>query len=665
MFGGFLKKHVISFLSCLSLILLCCSSTFAVTVTEDQSVATKFTRHTVTGITPDNSTATGFPGASYLTIGDIDNDGKKEIICTSGVGLDGDIYSGGETGAVAIFKRNGSGLDSWTQAVINQTFAFPNETELRDMDGDGDLDILVMDNFIVAWFICGKGGIYWLENIAGPVGDITQPANWVKHTIYQEINDGTGSTCPCASFCAGGTCKESRCNSTVTSYHRARFVDLDGDGLEDLVTTKNHMWYWQWTSRQFTWMEWYKKETDLVTHPSGFSGPYQIGEGGGFLFDLLDIDGDGNLDIVATQFFIYGAGFVRKAPGDPEGDALIWFKNPGKAALTANHNLAWDRHTIDNEWTSPNALGKCNEVLAVDVDNDGQKELVVSNHHHQQYSSYSGSPLRFWPAGIFYFKIPSNPAATSQWTPITIETGNPALDPNDHAAVLADVFGVDRDFNDYNGQGSPGMVRAQDITGDGFPDLLVPGDGKGKLYYYESNGSTSSALKFKRSTLYSDIGCMPAEAKFDDIDGDGDLDVVAAIYDTRVTKDLNLPTNSASIFVFENTTPPTLITLNSFEAVPSSNKVTLKWTTASEISNAGFNIYRAVSADGPYEKVNAELIPAQGSSTQGASYAFIDKDAKNRTAYFYKLEDIDLSGASTLHGPEKALPRLIYVLGLN
>jgi len=632
----------------------------AVTVTEDQTIANKFTRHTVTGITtpiPQSPDVTGFPGASYLTIGDIDKDDTKDIICTSGVGLDGDIYSGGETGAVAIFKRNGSGLDSWTQAVINQTFAFPNETVLRDMDGDGDLDILVMDNFIVAWLMCGKGGVYWLKNLGG---DIMQPSNWEKITIYQEINDGTGTKCPCNSFCAGGFCDQSKCNSAVTSYHRARFVDLDGDGLEDLVTTKNHMWYWQWTSRQFSWMEWYKKETNLVAYPSGFSGPYQIGEGGGLLFEMVDIDADGNLDIVAPQFFIYNAGFVREAPGDPDGDSLIWFKNPGKAAIAANHNLAWNRYTIDNEWTSPNTIGKGNEVVVADIDNDGAKEFVVSNHQHQQYSTYSGLPLRYWPAGIYYFEIPPNPESTSQWTPLNVETGNPALDPNDHTAVLADVYGVDRDFNDYNGQGSPGMVKAQDITGDGFPDLLVPGDGKGKLYYYESDGSTSSDLQFKRAALYADVGCMPAEAKFDDIDGDGDADVVAAIYDTRVTKNLDLATNSASIFVYENTTPPpTVIELQNFDAQGAWARTILSWTTATEIDNVGFNIYRSETADGEFVKLNAVLIPAKGSVTEGASYSFVDWGTERGKTYYYKLEDVDLAGNATLHGPESAKPWFI------
>ena len=36
------------------------------------------------------------------------------------------------------------------------------------------------------------------------------------------------------------------------------------------------------------------------------------------------------------------------------------------------------------------------------------------------------------------------------------------------------------------------------------------------------------------------------------------------------------------------------------------------------------------------------LIPAQGSTTQGASYEFIDNEVKNRKTYYYKLEDYRL-----------------------
>ena len=106
--------------------------------------------------------------------------------------------------------------------------------------------------------------------------------------------------------------------------------------------------------------------------------------------------------------------------------------------------------------------------------------------------------------------------------------------------------------------------------------------------------------------------------------------------------------------------PPTVINLSSFTATPKAGKVILQWNTESETDNAGFNIYRSESENGEYIKINDSLIPAQGSSTQGASYEFIDTDVKNRKTYYYKLEDIDLNGVSTFHGPVSATPRLLF-----
>ena len=68
----------------------------------------------------------------------------------------------------------------------------------------------------------------------------------------------------------------------------------------------------------------------------------------------------------------------------------------------------------------------------------------------------------------------------------------------------------------------------------------------------------------------------------------------------------------------------------------------------------------ATAENGEYIKINNSLIPAEGSSTQGASYEFIDSEVQNRKTYYYKLEDIDLNGTSTMHGPVSATPRLIF-----
>jgi hypothetical protein len=105
---------------------------------------------------------------------------------------------------------------------------------------------------------------------------------------------------------------------------------------------------------------------------------------------------------------------------------------------------------------------------------------------------------------------------------------------------------------------------------------------------------------------------------------------------------------------------PTLINVSSFNAAAGAGNIILQWSTESEIDNAGFNVYRAEVENGDYIKINAALISAQGSSTQGAVYEFVDKDVRNRKNYYYKLEDIDLQGVSTQHGPVAATPRMIY-----
>jgi hypothetical protein len=99
---------------------------------------------------------------------------------------------------------------------------------------------------------------------------------------------------------------------------------------------------------------------------------------------------------------------------------------------------------------------------------------------------------------------------------------------------------------------------------------------------------------------------------------------------------------------------PTAITLLSFTAEGGADQVTLAWETASEIENEGFNVWRSEAADGQYAKINASLIPAQGSADSGASYEYTDADVVKGVTYYYKLEDVDIHGASAFHGPVSA-----------
>ncbi len=79
--------------------------------------------------------------------------------------------------------------------------------------------------------------------------------------------------------------------------------------------------------------------------------------------------------------------------------------------------------------------------------------------------------------------------------------------------------------------------------------------------------------------------------------------------------------------------------------------VIVEWTTESEVNLAGFNIYRSESMDGPYVKINESLIPASPDPIAGGSYSYADTAAEAGVTYYYKLEDVELDGRATMHGP--------------
>lgn len=112
----------------------------------------------------------------------------------------------------------------------------------------------------------------------------------------------------------------------------------------------------------------------------------------------------------------------------------------------------------------------------------------------------------------------------------------------------------------------------------------------------------------------------------------------------------------------ESAQGPTLIELALFEAIPENRRVVLVWITASEIDNLGFNLYRSETEKGNYVQINPSLILAEGNETQGATYEYVDYDVKNRKTYYYILEDIDIFGVSTFHGPISVTPRLMQTL---
>jgi hypothetical protein len=88
------------------------------------------------------------------------------------------------------------------------------------------------------------------------------------------------------------------------------------------------------------------------------------------------------------------------------------------------------------------------------------------------------------------------------------------------------------------------------------------------------------------------------------------------------------------------------LSLSSF--VPTA--VTVEWSTATELNTVGFNLYRADTENGPFQKVNTDLIPASPDPLVGGTYTFTDTNVVAGRTYYYRLEDVETSGAATAQG---------------
>ncbi len=100
------------------------------------------------------------------------------------------------------------------------------------------------------------------------------------------------------------------------------------------------------------------------------------------------------------------------------------------------------------------------------------------------------------------------------------------------------------------------------------------------------------------------------------------------------------------------------VQLTSFSAEKGEKGTVVRWQVASEIQNAGFNLYRAVGApgaepgEGDYIKINDKRIPGRGTASTSREYSFKDeyRPAPGEVVW-YKLEDVSYDGRVTVHGP--------------
>ena len=72
--------------------------------------------------------------------------------------------------------------------------------------------------------------------------------------------------------------------------------------------------------------------------------------------------------------------------------------------------------------------------------------------------------------------------------------------------------------------------------------------------------------------------------------------------------------------------------------------VDIKWVTESELDNAGFNLLRSQTKQGPFRIINPTLIQGAGTTSERRTYTWTDETPKPNTVYYYRLEEVSYAG---------------------
>ncbi len=170
--------------------------------------------------------------------------------------------------------------------------------------------------------------------------------------------------------------------------------------------------------------------------------------------------------------------------------------------------------------------------------------------------------------------------------------------------------------------------------------------GWGTTLYNDLAQYKTAAGAFEANTIFKDINYTSATDLHLVAPSDGDPDLagtpIAGILtdiDNQV-RSVNTPYRGA-----DEATNPVPVELASFAATVNGNAVTLKWTTASEKNNNGFQVERKL-ASGEWNPVG--FVKGKGTTVSISEYTFVES-ALVAGKYSYRLKQIDFDGTAQYH----------------
>jgi hypothetical protein len=496
------------------------------------------------------ATPSGLAFSGYLNapaFGDLDGDG------------DLDVVTGLQDGTFFYFENTGSATDPAfvTTTTLSGLFDIGSHSApaLGDLDGDGDLDLLAGSDCCAIRYFENTGSssspafaafttlsglskpIYYVKPTLGDLdgdGDLDVLVGEFDKTFHYFENTGTASA---PAFATTATLSGLSSNYTFTT---PAFGDLDGDG--DLDVLSGH------SNDTFSYFE----NTGSSSSPAFAAGTTlndMLGSGIYYGTPLLgDLDGDGDLDVLA---------------GDGDGD-FNYFEFDGSPSAPT--------FAVSTTLSGLSDIGSSSAPALGDLDGDGDLDMLTGGDADFEYFENTGTDtVPFFAAGVTLSGLTIfQKSNVSYKGTLATEDQEPALGDLDGdgdldvlagkydgifiyfentGTALVPAFGLSTTLSGLTNISSHSTPALGDPDGDGDLDVLT-GHNDGSFVYYENTG-TPTAPAFATTTLSGllDIGLASSPA-FGDLDGDGDLDVLAG-------------ESLGDFFYFENTgtaTAPAFVT---------------------------------------------------------------------------------------------------------
>jgi hypothetical protein len=322
-----------------------------------------------------------------------------------------------------------------------------------------------------------------------------------------------------------------------------RFLDFDGDGRID-ICTEDSATYQGIRVFKNTGTQASPQFTEIISLLPDTTGA-PVFTGGNSIPAFVDIDGDGDLDIISAN--ISGTVNLYRNVGNSTTPRYAYTTGTWEGIL-----IFGDTCTTALARPPQNAHGAAAYSFA-DIDGDGDADMFVGD--------------LFWTGLFFIRNIGTLQAPHMQCVTAHFPPNNPLTTGGFNQTSFIDIDGdgdldlfvgtlggiVQQDgFIFYRNNGTPTSPLLQhvtrnyistidvgmnasptfaDIDGDGDQDLFI-GNLLGKLMFFRNTGSASAPSFLLADSVYLSIpnGFYLAPA-FADIDNDGDMDLFAGMYD--------------------------------------------------------------------------------------------------------------------------------------